>query len=49
MTYTKSEIRKEIRLAQKRLETFAMHTGLTYNIDKNYFLNMKDTEKAVKK
>ena len=47
MRYTKKDVKHEITLAKRRLKTFAEHTGFTYELDKDYFLNMANRKKAV--
>lgn len=47
MRYTKRDVKHELALAKRRLKTFAEHTGFTYELDEDYFLNMANRKKAV--
>lgn len=47
MRYTKRDVKHELALAKRRLKTFAEHTGFTYEIDEDYFLNMASRKKGV--
>ena len=46
--YTKKDVKKAIKLTKRRLRTFTEHTGLTYAIDEEHFLNMPNRKEAVR-
>lgn len=44
MRQTKNNVKREIKLAKRRLRTFKEHTGLDYELDEEHFLSLQPKE-----